>query len=739
MTRGHRSRSLVKTLSITLVGVLLLTLMPAVAAAGAPPQDDPGQVTLEQAIMLVKANFTIPKECTHITSGYSEYDGRRVWSLNWDSPGEPGGGFNAQVDVNSGEILNVNSWRSTPNPTAQFSVVAVETARATALGLLGRLIPGKLPDLKLVVNESEVIPISSYGPVVYSFRWQRMLGGIPVTGDGVTVGVNAVDGTVANYYLNWSSATFPAAEGVISAEQARAAFEKVGLLELQYFRPSGIRPLSSAEKQPITLVYKLEDPSQGAIDAFTGEPVRPETGQWFGFGGGGDGAGMSRGEAKAMDSAAPQPLTPEEQKEVEQAAKLLTRDQAMAAAMKFIEVPEGLTLYGANLIANWQDPNIRIWNFNWHSQPDSVGIPVYMSASVNATNGELLNYDFNSPSDTVKTGKIDRPGAQALADEFIKKVQPTRVEQVRLNDRDRSGAYTPLDLKDGENPPQQYFNYRRMVNGIPFPANGMSVTVDAANQKVIRFNLSWQELDFPKADGILDATAANTAFLAKRPLTLSYALAYDRFGPTSGSRLVYQPTTAGGGQSYDMIDARGGEPLDYQGKPISQLPQGRRFNDIKGNFAEYEITLLGRAGLFGEYGDSFRPDEKITVISLLRSMICAKDGLWQSNLTDDEVIKAARDRNWLKEDVTAKSEVSRELMAKLMVRYLGLDQAARIEGIYAVPYTDASSLTKGTLGYVALAWGLGIITGDGKAFSADQPITRAQAAATLVRTLKVTP
>ncbi|HEY3314000.1 MAG TPA: YcdB/YcdC domain-containing protein, partial [Bacillota bacterium] len=566
-------------------------------------------------------------------------------------------------------------------------------------------------------------------------------GGIPVASDGATVGVNAGDGTVMNYYLNWSKATFPEAKGIITAEKAQAAFDQAGLLELQYFRPGGIRPLTSAEKQPVILVYRMDDPSQGVIDAFTGEPIRLQSDEWLaGGGGGGDGPGMSRGEAKHLDSGAPQPLSPEEQKEVEQAAKLISRDEAVAAAKKIIDVPDGLTLYGANLAAYyWQDPNIRIWSLSWRSEKDSEGVQVYMSASVNAATGELTSFDTNSPSDSAKSGQIDRDAARVLADEFLKKAQAGKVDQVKLNDRDRSGVYIPAGLKDGENPSQQYFNFRRMVNGIPFPSNGMTVTVDAVNRKVIRYNLNWQEIEFPKPDGVLAGSAAAAAFFAKRPMTLSYALVYGRYGTSSDGRLVYQPTVAAGTQSYDIIGARTGDPLDYQGKPISQLPQGRRFNDVKGNFAEYEIALLGRAGLFGEYGDSFRPSEKVTVISLLRAMIYAKDGLWRNSMTDDEVIKAAKDRNWLKEDAAAKDDVTRELAAKLLARYLGLDQAARIEGIYAVPYSDARSLGRGTLGYVALTWGLGIITGDGKTFNANQPVTRAEAAASLVRTLKVTP
>ncbi|APC09151.1 S-layer homology domain-containing protein [Neomoorella thermoacetica] len=54
-----------------------------------------------------------------------------------------------------------------------------------------------------------------------------------------------------------------------------------------------------------------------------------------------------------------------------------------------------------------------------------------------------------------------------------------------------------------------------------------------------------------------------------------------------------------------------------------------------------------------------------------------------------------------------------------------------------MPYTDAGSLSSDSLGYVALSWGPGILKGNGSTFAPGHQVTRAEAAAALVRTLAV--
>ena len=722
-----------------LLAVLFTTgPFPAGAADAAAAGEYPA-VTLEQAIRTVKENFNVPAGYTRFTSGYSSFQDRQAWSLNWSAPEEPGGNFFAQVDAQTGEVLSMNLWRPEQNPGPGLRIPAVSAARArqTAEAILQRLIPERLPELRFVDSGEQPIPLDSYGMFTYGFRWQRVVGGIPFPGDGVTVEVSAGDGQVTSYHLDWQKADFPSAVGAISPEKARQAFDRAGMLELQYFFPSPVRPLAAGEKlkQSAQLVYRLHHPSGGLIDAVSGEPVVPPGGQWFG--GGGAGGRMEADAQKMLGStaSAPVPLSPEEIKEIERTAKIISREEALAAVKKWVTVPQNFTLEQVSLSVDGRDLDVRYWYLSWRAQLEENGEPSYMSASINAVTGELVSFDLLSPpAGAGQSGTLDRAAAQKMAAEFLSRVQPQRFREVKLDEY--SSFSEPGPVRKGQNPPGQFFRYRRIVNGIPFPGDGMSVRVDTAAGRITSYRLDWSNLAFPAPEGILGTQQATDAFLRARPLTLSFTRLYDPSGPGE-VRLVYQLLAAPGVAASDLLDARTGEFLDWAGKPLSQQRRVHRFDDIAGNFAEEEISLLGRAGLFGEYGSAFHPEEKVTAVSLLRAMLMAKGEFFGGAApADQDILKRARVRGWLKEELAPDSPVSRETLVKLLVRMLGLDLAARAEGVYTVPYADASSLPPDALGYAALAWGLGIVKGDGVNFAPSHEVTRAEAAAALVRALR---
>ena len=738
----------------SLVMLLLATFFPGLAlAGGTEPADadviaakgEKAAVTLEQAIRTVKDNFTIPKEYSRFTSSYSSYDGRQTWSLQWNATAEPGGSFSASVDAITGEIMNMHTWKNEkqPQPGVQLPAISIAEARKVAEKVLNQLAGKYLPELQALPDDNQLLLLNNYGPVTYTFRWQRLVNGIPFPANGVYISVRGDDGQAGNYNLNWTRDPLPAAAGAISPAKAWEVFNQAGMLELQYYLQPPVRPLAAGEKRPVQLVYRLAHPSGGLIDALQGTPVEMEGGGWFDKGGGAGGMGdmeMARKAAAQGDNES-RPLSPEELQEIEKAAKLISQEEAIAAVQKWVDIPAGLTLRNANLYADWQDPEIRSWNLNWSDDKAAPGKPNYMSARVNASNGELLGFDLPSPGayDSEKGGQLDRQAAQGLAEDFLQKVQPQRFKEMQL-DENNQRSWEPV-LKDGQNPPLQDFYYRRLVNGIPFPGNGVNITVDAVAGRITSYNLNWGNYTFPTATGILDGAKATEAFLKERPLTLSYTQIYSPGGPERGKiQLVYQPLGDPGQPASDMIDARSGQFLDWEGKPITMQPRPYRFNDIAGNFAEKEINLLGQAGIFGEYGESFRPDENITVVSLLRAMLMVKNGVWVAkDLNDEEILKRARNEQWLQEDLAAGDSVSRELLAKFVIRFLNLERAARVEGIYRVPYSDAASLSSASLGYVALTWGLGIIKGSGTAFEPGHTTSRAEAAAVLVRSMVVKP
>ena len=703
---------------------------------GGQPLQNP-VISLEKAINIVKDNFDIPQEYTRFTSGINMNNQSQSWSLNWSSPDQPGGNFSAQVDANTGEIMNINNWKNIkqPGPTVQIPQIPASEAEDIAVKLVTRLADSKLAELQLMPMDNTIIPLTSYGPVSYTVQWQRLVNGIPFPNNGVTVQVNALSGEIQSYSMNWTPLTqIPEAKGVIAASKAEAVFMDSPMLELQYFTPSLIRPLTAGEKADVKLVYQLNSayPS-GAIDALTGDPIKVNTGGYYGYKGGY--GGMPNAGSVPAQPAQSQPLTPAEQTEIDQNAHLLTQDEAVAAVQRWVTIPDNLVLRGASLSTDGISGDSRVWNLNWSGnkpddQPDDQ--PQYMNARVDAVTGELLGFNLPYPPQSDKS-VLDRNQAQTIAEDFLKQLQPNHFPEVKLADDNY-----PLGKGVPTNGPQG-FNYYRIVNGLPYRANGINITVDTVSREIINYNLNWANLDFPPVSGILDSQQASIAFLQAEPLKLIYTQIFNPEQPASPGelRLVYQPTPVSGTPVSNIMDAQTGDFLDWQGQPASQTPRAYHFTDIGDSFAQQEIALLGQAGIFGEYQDQFHPDEQITAGSLIKALLAVTNGYGvPAPQNGQDMIKTAEQQGWLTEDVQPSATITREDFTKLMIRFLKLEPVAKLQGIYQAPYPDVNT---DFAGYAALAKGIGMFNIDGETFEPEHIMTRAEAAYAIVKALMFQP
>ncbi|MDR3583873.1 MAG: peptidase M4 [Desulfosporosinus sp.] len=737
----YRSRRGTSKHYFAISGVLVLLcqlIMPGAVWAGglgqvvsSPPQKELA-VTLEKAISTVKENFNIPQAYTKFSSGLNMDNQRQSWSLNWSPPDQQGGNFTAQVDVNTGEIINMNSWKNTPQPgpTVQIPSIAASDAKEIAVKVVTNLASSKLAELQLMPMDDTNIPLSNYGPTSYAVHWQRLVNDIPFTNDGITVQVNTLDGEIQSYSMNWTPLTqIPDAKGVISASKAAESFLNTQMFELQYFTPDLMRPLISGEKQDVKLVYQMNNAYLGgAIDALTGEPLKANYGDYYGSGKGSYGGMPSASPTAQTDNQVV--LTPAEQTEIDKSTQLISQDEAVAAVKRWISIPDTLVLRGSNLSMDGISGESRVWNLNWNgsvSKPEEQ--PQYMSARIDAATGELLGFD--QPYMGIRTEKpvIDRNQSQTIAEDFIKQIQPSHFKEIKLSDNNN------LMYKGYSGNGSQGFNYYRVVNGIPYRGNGINITVDSISKKIISYNLSWANLEFPVVSGTLDGKQASTTLLRAEPLKLMYIQIYnpEQADNTANIHLVYQPMPVSGSLiNSNILDAKTGEFLDGQGQPASQMPRAYHFTDIGDNFAQKEIALLGQAGIFGEYQDLFHPDEQITVASLLKAMQAVTNGYGAPVQTTEDIIKTAQQQGWLTEDLSPSATLDREDFTKLMIRYLKLESVAKLQDVYQASYSDVD---KDFVGYAALAHGISMFKIDGATFEPGHIMTRAEAAYALINAL----
>ncbi|MGI6450182.1 MAG: YcdB/YcdC domain-containing protein [Desulfitobacteriia bacterium] len=709
-----------------MIGTLLIPLllpMPGLTAERTASEAAKPKISLEQAIRIVKGNFTVPPEYTEFSSGFSTYQDRQSWSLNWNATGEAGGSFSSQVDAQSGEILSLHSWM--PAGEKQDYKLPAKTrteVKSIATEIVKKLTGAKYSQLKFQEDQG-IIPLDLYGSPSYSFRWQRTFNGIPVQSNGVNIQLNADNGQVISYNLDWDNLSLPAQNGAISSQKAAEAFSQNEMLQLQYFLPSAYRILAPGSKEQVQLIYQLKPNS--LIDAFSGKPLVLNQELWLA------GAGLDADIAARNESSLKKeiPLTPEEQAEIDRNTTLLTQEQAIAAVKKWLTIPADCSLQTMNLRADSSRRDTKAWYFEWSSAAKDKRQNI--TARVDAANGELLSFNlYNSPIPLAENASekpaLTRDEAQKAAEDFLQKIQPAKFKETRLKSDDslasviRPGSSTSLT-----------FTYERMVKEIAFPSNGISVTVDLLTKEITAYNLNWWSLSFPELTQAMPKNQAESTFLKGRPLVLTYILVSNNEGKEA--KLVYQPALEG--SVSNILDAKTGSFLDWQGKPLNKEPQALKFTDISGLQAEKEIAALGLAGIFGEYGQSFKPENGLTVEAYLRALLMLNNGAANYGLTPDEVLKKARQAGWLKEDLTPSQNVSRELFSTIIVRYLGLEKIAALENIYRLEAEDADLLPAQAKGYVALATGLKIIGLKDNKFNPGQTVTRAEAASSIIKAL----
>ena len=214
-----------------ILAAFIISICPLVALAGPNVE-----VSLEKAINIVKTNFEVPDEYKDFNSGFSEDGSRQLWNLNWEAvqtPGGIGGSFNARVDAETGEIMNMSTWRSDSQSQDRQTKISPLEARDIAIACLKQTAPQKVAYLEEIPN-NQIMNLSSYGPSTYTIRWQRLENQIPVEGDGLDIEVNLVNGKVSRYDLRWSKSKLPPPSGVITPETAVKVFKDAKMLELQY-------------------------------------------------------------------------------------------------------------------------------------------------------------------------------------------------------------------------------------------------------------------------------------------------------------------------------------------------------------------------------------------------------------------------------------------------------------------------------------------------------------------------
>ena len=153
------------------------------------------------------------------------------------------------------------------------------------------------------------------------------------------------------------------------------------------------------------------------------------------------------------------------------------------------------------------------------------------------------------------------------------------------------------------------------------------------------------------------------------------------------------------------------------------------YTDIDGHYAENAIKTLAKYSV-GFEGGTFKPDEAITqkdFIALIDAVFIYNAPVILNKEYDyTNAYRAAKNNGILNDDeYSPDGEVTRQLASVMLIRAMGFEDVAKLEGIFVPQFTDVAE----KCGYTSILSAMGIVGGDeyGR-FNPQTVLTRADAA-----------
>jgi len=738
-------------LAVTLVFALVFPVAAAAAeyleievSAGRMPADEIGadlDEGLAQAVTAVRELFEIDNNIfTHFNWHYWPGDGfhsPESWILSWNS-NDWNAHINAQI-TSDGMLLHYSRHEWSPESNRRnisLAEITPEQARANADALMSAVF-GASAERFEVVEQRLFFPSDRY-----MIAYVLMHDGFMHPNYMMIIEVDKLSGEILGFHRgghqffhDLSQDIFAYEDGsvTISREEALAAYlEHIGidLIYASHFdwqtRSLTVRP-----------VYRLSNNWDSFISAVDGSLINID----FNIFPAGAAAIMNGGGMAMTDYATAQEeeavmiyavgsgserarrevhFSNIEQDAIDHAADLITAGEAIAA----VSAAFGLELVG-ELHTNLRADHINRRQFVWdiHLSNHDGMIQEWLSASVDARNGNIISFWHNSNEMFIAPdGSFVEPEFRYTYEQAIDIVF-SKVRELSPHGLTRSFELVDMPwqiIPLGEKSASYHFHFVRVVNGLQFPENFISVNFDNMSGRITGYNLTWfEDAGFRIPDNIITPEAA----LNRIADFSDFSISYMSNGMTEDGRinvsLIYRF------ESFVNIDPFTGNWLgwDFQAieRPEHILPD---YQDLEGHWSEEIVNKLADNGIFVWGGEAFEPDRYITRGEFMRFLSFYANNPWLFTELDSSIFishRGARDA-W---DLSNSNQViTNQQAARIIAEIAGYGAIASHYAIFVCPFGGES--TEYT-GYIAILYALGVLSGED--FNGSENMTRAEAAA----------
>ncbi|MDT3428319.1 Zn-dependent metalloprotease [Paenibacillus forsythiae] len=721
------------------------------AASTQAVQADPAKVkfTKEQAISKLRALFPIlaDAEVSNVELGINNIlpapSNQMVWNIQWNyQTGTGGYSFNSQIDALNGDLISTYLYLQGRQQNENYYPPAItrEQALEKAETFIAKAVPSlSVNDLELQEGNDYSSNPALFGPVQYGFNFSVLRNGILSPLENVTV-IVAADGSVRQFNKSPEHWSYPAASASVSKATAEQTFSgqfDVELVLLPVYK-NGVT-------NNWTLGWRPTERALYAIDAATGKRL--------------DVLGAESTVTAAVYSDVPQaanrfvPRT---------GATELTSDEAAKRVKQVVSIPVARKLVSSSLGSDYGNTDRKVWRLNWlDNESLKTGYPSQSSAEVDAVTGQILSFNENrypAPADVKgadkskgKEANVTQQQAKKKAIALINLLYPDAARNLKLVERKDSGFGEGAGFS---------FQFLRFYKGVPVGEGGVTLVLDHTGALKI-YNIP-RTTDLEKAG--IDLSQVKVTKEEARAQSLDrykVRLQYGSFGgyTTAGYtnpkiKLVYSPVPKDSSYAPEIIDAVTGK-LTTQFEVLGQSKKDPSASDIQGHAAEQALSTLVKYNiLVPDQDGKVHPDAEITAGDWLAWIAKAvmpyyrgyNDGTEPKPVAGvspespyyDAVSYAAQNQ-WIDAGSTFQpdAKLTREGLAVLLtsvVKYSKISAFLQADPALT-QFGDAALITR--KGEVAVAVKLGLLQGENGKFNPGDTVTKAEAAAVLIKLVEL--
>ncbi|MEJ8554054.1 YcdB/YcdC domain-containing protein [Tepidibacter sp. Z1-5] len=668
--------------------MMIIAFLPYISVA----QQNDG---LEKAILTAKSKFNIGDEFKKFEY-YKSNNGKTIWNLNWSTEDKLSRRISISIDTD-GNITRYSKHDSNDNYETNINVIGKDEAKKISDNFIKNVASNFISELKYIDENNGTIQSDSY-----YFNYVRLVNEVPFYDNGVRIVVNKQTKEVTDFNLNYDyNIKFKDADKVIGLDKAKQKYiEELGL-KLVY------RKGYDKDSKPY-LVYTTKYANCYAIDALTGKKEKIDSNIGYLD----TGAVSEKNNVNKKDAR----LSEEEIQAVNEVSNLITKEDAdkIARESKFIKISSDYELKKYSLNKSYLDNSKYTWYLNYISN-DKKSRSVHVS--IDASTGDIKGFNKYLPYEADREAKYDKDYAKKEAGKFLSEFYNDKKDSLKYDD-----SYDEFyDIQENTKPKYYNFKFNRIVNGIEYENNYITIGYDAVQGSLNSLDIVWDDIELKKTN-VIDMNKAYDILFDKIGINLEYKADYNYENNTDQeyTKLVY---TLDNSVPHN-IDAINGNII-YNDKTKYEKVENIEYKDINGHYAQSQIQKLREFGIKFD-GEFFKPDEKIIQSDFLKLYMKTINSYYGEVESVDNIYAYLIRQGIISEkDINPDKIMTKKEALKIIINGLNYESVANIKGIFDCPFEDVDEDFKG---YASIGYGLNIVSGYNGKLNPNEELTRANAA-----------